>query len=251
MACRLLFVSNCLHNVQPSAALHTHDFWQMELITGGAIRLDFGGASRKLQIGTAVLIPPGTWHGFDYYRKDAKWLSFKFRVSGLDGCDVVILEKNDLSAVSLLQMFVALYADAKLPGVRLRMVSESLLAGVLSVAYSDNFEAAVSPLVREVENYIAARIDTPISVDEVAAAAGYSANHLGVKFREQTGMGVKEFIDLRRAGHAKHLLEFSDRSIGQIAGEMGFDNIYAFSRFFKRVTSHAPSAVRKKHVEPA
>ena len=46
---------------------------------------------------------------------------------------------------------------------------------------------------------------------------------------------------------AKRLLETTDKSIGDVAIECGFNDIYYFSRFFKRNAELPPAAYRKKY----
>jgi AraC-like DNA-binding protein len=246
LICRLMFADHCRQNILRISTPHIHDFWQLELVTGGAVILNADGISRKLTEGMAVLLPPQAEHGFEYPRRNAGWLSLKFCVSYLDnhGCGVTIWEKNDLIISPMLAILAELYRKADIPTTPLRMITESLLAGILSEVHAPKFQRPLHSIVRDVENYTGAHISEPIRIDELAKAIGYSANYLGVKFCEHAGMNLKSFIDAKRANHAKHLLEFTDKTIGQIAEAMGFDTIYAFSRFFKRVTGIAPSAMR-------
>ncbi|MFW5841098.1 MAG: helix-turn-helix domain-containing protein [Planctomycetota bacterium] len=39
---------------------------------------------------------------------------------------------------------------------------------------------------------------------------------------------------------------YSDESVSQVAAAMGFADIYAFSRFFKRASGLSPTAFRRK-----
>ncbi|MFA7108756.1 MAG: helix-turn-helix domain-containing protein, partial [Sphaerochaetaceae bacterium] len=57
----------------------------------------------------------------------------------------------------------------------------------------------------------------------------------------------KPFIDNQRLETAKLLLKFSDLTVSQISDQMGFENIYAFSNFFKRITFQNPTDFRKKY----
>ena len=65
-------------------------------------------------------------------------------------------------------------------------------------------------------------------------------NYLGVICRKQYGMSALELIQERVLLEAKRLLHSSDRSIKEIAFDLGFRNQTYFSYFFKSKTSLTP-----------
>ncbi|WP_184695592.1 helix-turn-helix domain-containing protein [Rhizobium leguminosarum] len=67
--------------------------------------------------------------------------------------------------------------------------------------------------------------------------------------REVFGLSVKELLLERRLLEAKRLLMFTVRSVEDIAGEIGFEDPAYFSRFFRKRTSEAPAAWRRRHLQ--
>lgn len=55
----------------------------------------------------------------------------------------------------------------------------------------------------------------------------------------------QEIIQQRVVTEAKRLFFYTDRSVKEIAGDLGFEDAAHFSKYFKNVTSQSPSALRK------
>ena len=86
-------------------------------------------------------------------------------------------------------------------------------------------------------------------VQDVATAFDYSARHLSTLFHTHTGRHLKRAIDETRAAYARKLLAYGDGSITDVSEAMGFPDVYAFSRFFRRLEGVSPSAWREEHVD--
>lgn len=65
-----------------------------------------------------------------------------------------------------------------------------------------------------------------------------------------TGRTTKELVTDRVMLEARRLLRFTDRSVGEIAHAVGFDDPLYFSRAFKRHTGLAPGPWREKSMHP-
>nr|WP_315027666.1 helix-turn-helix domain-containing protein [uncultured Chryseobacterium sp.] len=73
-----------------------------------------------------------------------------------------------------------------------------------------------------------------------------TANYLGVICRKQYRISPLEFIKERIILEAKNLLHSSDKSIKEIAFELGFQNFSHFSYLFRIKTGLTPKAYRKR-----
>ena len=98
---------------------------------------------------------------------------------------------------------------------------------------------------RNVLEHIDAHIDAPLSVDGLAAVAGFSKFHFHRQFSELLGMGVYRYVQLVRLRRATHELAFSDARILDVALASGFESHEAFARAFKKVVGQAPSEFRE------
>ncbi|MFP4382368.1 MAG: helix-turn-helix domain-containing protein, partial [Candidatus Sumerlaeia bacterium] len=91
----------------------------------------------------------------------------------------------------------------------------------------------------------------PISVDDMARAAHLSKYHFIRKFREQTGLTPKRFLNEIRLEAAEHLLLQSDMTNETIAQQVGFPDASYFSHVYRRHRGHPPGALRANRRDAA
>ena len=81
-------------------------------------------------------------------------------------------------------------------------------------------------------------------VNNYADMLNISAGHLSEVVKEQSGKPAIAHIHERLILEAKRLLFHSERSIKEIAFELGFEDASYFNRFFKRITQTTPAVYR-------
>ncbi|WP_267620395.1 AraC family transcriptional regulator [Erythrobacter sp. WG] len=99
--------------------------------------------------------------------------------------------------------------------------------------------------VRRVRDYIAAHLDSALTLDELARIAGYSRFHFARGFRAATGLPPYAYLLRQRIARACEMLESRDVPISGIAAATGFATHAQFSSRFRQVTGIAPSAYRE------
>jgi AraC-like DNA-binding protein len=80
----------------------------------------------------------------------------------------------------------------------------------------------------------------------VAVAVGYSSAYLTSRVSRETGDTVNGWILKRRMAAARPLLKNTNKSIEQIATELGYQNACHFSRQFRQYHGLPPKAWRKQ-----
>jgi len=88
-----------------------------------------------------------------------------------------------------------------------------------------------------------------VSVADLADRLYVSKDYLRHLFREHTSRSPIRHIINTRIAKAKDLLANSNLPIRQVAARCGFENIYYFSRLFKKETRRSPSRYRKAITE--
>lgn len=88
--------------------------------------------------------------------------------------------------------------------------------------------------------------DNEISVENVAANAGFSIDYFNRIFLAHTGFTVTAYINYIRLKNAAMLLRTTDKSVLDIALEIGYDSHEGFTKAFKKKYGVTPSEYRSK-----
>lgn len=86
----------------------------------------------------------------------------------------------------------------------------------------------------------------PLTINELAALAGFSPGHFCTFFRRMTGTTFTDYLNRYRVNRAAELLRASDRKILDVAMEVGFDNASYFISRFRKYMRCTPQAYRRQ-----
>jgi transcriptional regulator GlxA family with amidase domain len=93
--------------------------------------------------------------------------------------------------------------------------------------------------------HIRSNLDGSIQVEDLAMAAGLSVHHFARAFKQTIGVSPHRYLVQQRVERAAQLLGATDRSLSEIAAEVGFADQSHFSKNFNRVTGSTPNAFRR------
>jgi AraC-like DNA-binding protein len=89
-----------------------------------------------------------------------------------------------------------------------------------------------------------ARYTEPLTVDDLARAAGLSRAHFSREFRRAFGETPHGYLLIRRLERAAALLRSTDRSVADICMTVGLDSVGSFTTSFTRMFGRPPTAYR-------
>ncbi|HAK45221.1 MAG TPA: AraC family transcriptional regulator [Spirochaeta sp.] len=140
-------------------------------------------------------------------------------------------------------------ADAQ-PGYRAVSYAQFiLLCGFLSRHY----EAASSPKMKELSrissvlNYMEENIKRVVPISELTGIGGMSESTLLRLFHRTTGASPVEYHNRLKIEQVCRLLEKTDKTITEIAFELGFSDSNYLSRLFRKETGMPPKDWRRKY----
>lgn len=224
---------------------HVHSYWQIEMVISGKLKAEVEGINTELDAGDAIIIPPNCWHCFRYEDQMHYNWSLKFKIDNLEytpGDYKTVREQLECKVILAQLEEWKQQNKSTLPFKQL----EYLLASLIDNLYRQQRDGQEPDFAIKVREIIKAGGGRRVAASAVAKKLSYSENHLSAKFKQQLGVNLKSFIDLERLAIAKELLEYPELNISEIAEQMGFPDLFAFSRFFRRMNGESPKKYRKK-----
>ena len=96
------------------------------------------------------------------------------------------------------------------------------------------------------KDLVDARYAEPLTVDDLAAAAGLSRAHFSREFRRAFGESPHAYLLTRRLERAAALLRGTDRSVADVCLSVGLTSIGSFTTSFSRMFGVSPLAYREQ-----
>ncbi len=211
---------------------------------------------REVPAGSAFFLFPGEWHS---YQPDettgwkCHWVGFNGPFAGH------LLENKSLSIDSPVinigfdEEIVSLYkkildvSNGERPGYQ-QLLSGMVIHLLAYLIYRENDknrkDKEVLNKIDKARLMIRERITNPLSPEELAASLNMSYTWFRRMFRQYTGLAPAQYISQLRIQKAKELLSVSNKTIKEIAIELGFESIDYFSTSFKRQIQMTPGEFR-------
>lgn len=96
-----------------------------------------------------------------------------------------------------------------------------------------------------VTNYICEHFKEALTLEEIAAMAGFSKYHFSRLFHQYAGTTFYRYLNQRRIAHARALLLNPDLTVTEVALQSGFPSISSFLRMFRLLNGCTPTEYRK------
>ncbi|TDE09067.1 helix-turn-helix transcriptional regulator [Jiangella asiatica] len=234
------------------------------ILSGSATWL-WDGMTVPLAPGTLLLVRPGMRDTFRWdRRRPTRHAYVHFRLSGPAASAVEWPIVRDLTArpdpMGALCQYLLWLGSACPPAWR-EHVRETLRLLVLTFAAApprserrDGPAMLPEPIVAAISSVRLAWADgvaRPVTLADLADAAGVSISTLCRVFRRQFGIGPVAALERLRLARAEPLLWMSNLSLNAVALQCGFADAYHFSRRFRAIYGVAPSAFRSAAPETA
>ena len=116
----------------------------------------------------------------------------------------------------------------------------------MAKAFSDVKNQLAPDTMQIIKQYIREHAHEDISLEAVAEQVRLSPFYVSKMFKEQFGANYIDYLTECRIDKAKQLLGDPDKSLKEIAFEVGYNDPNYFSRVFKKVTDLSPSDYRKE-----
>ncbi len=213
---------------------HAHEYHELFLIQMGQYHIQTADFDRIVEVGDVILYPAGVFHE-EWVEGEEPLLNwactFKWDNLGLTApliCHDAHGKIQEVIAKLAWEFRMIMYApNADSPTNRLELL-QTLLAEVRNLAAPEH-----QRMVDKVKAYVAAHLQDPFSLDDLAALSGLSISYFVRQYRATTGRTPMEDARLLRLEEARRLLVKTSLPLYEIANRIGVPDVYYLSRLLK------------------
>lgn len=128
-------------------------------------------------------------------------------------------------------------------------ITKLLTEVVLFNANTQTVETEYPDFLNEMFYYIKRHYTEKITLDMLAKRYNINKYHLAKVFKRYSGTTIKEYIITNRMDRAKALLRYTDKSVEDIAAEVGFYDATHFIKMFREREKVTPMLYRKMFIK--
>lgn len=233
-----------------AAVPHSHDHWQVLIPLAGRMHLTLGDADYLLAPEWGVVLQPGIRHGFSFIDGEMAFLAVNLPDGGWQAVTAAGVRQPVVRDVRLWLLGKLLAAELDAPGPD---ADEAVMAGLRQMAIylgraqrADSAPALVAePRILQAVDRIVQGYAEPLTVAGLAESLAMSQRHFERRFREALGLSPRQFLIDVRLSAARELLATTDRSVADVAFDVGFSNVSHFSDTFHARVGQSPRAFRQ------
>ena len=241
-----------------SPKLRDHDFW---CVIRGIGRLALGRSDYVLMPGTCFLLVPGDQVEATHDpSRPLVVFSYHFSLPNEEVLPPVrgriVRDLSWLEAVARRAVKVARgrwdsapgdVSDGLIPVWRMQVEACLKQIGYLLYTEEDGPEGeSTNPRIEALMERIFEEPGADWRVEIMAREAGYSRTHFSRIFRQYAGETPKRYLIAMRIQRAAELLRETTLQVQEIADQLGYQDVYFFSRQFKREMGASPTGYRKQ-----
>lgn len=249
---------------------HSHDFFEMFLVTEGQILHEYNGTVSLLKKGTLVLIKQSDIHQLlPYNNEKSKHFNLRITVEAFKTLCFALsptLYEKFLKTSTLSEPIK--YKLSHLEFSYFEYLTKTISFSVFpNVASKEQFTPLASTLAINFLYYLSSAIQTgstypkwfadflnkldnpetlskPLS--QLYNESGYSQTRLNTYFRQYMGTTLIAYVTQKKVNYACHLLKVTNYPIQEIAYIACFNNLNHFNTIFKKTTGLTPTQYRKR-----
>lgn len=230
--------------------------YQISYITKGYGILETRHRSYKISPGMAFMILPGQWHR---YKPDSStgWDEYYVGFHGTYAAQIFNQPffRNSGSAfdvghnITLLNSFKDIIekVSGEHPGYQQQAAGRvmNILGEIIAQVKNQEFEGKeIEKRIKEAQFDIRERLDQSLNLEEFAQRYQMSYSYFRKLFKTYTGLSPAQYHLQLRLQKARDLISSTDKSVKEIAFNLGFESQFHFSKIYKKKFGFSPNKTR-------
>ncbi|MBR6633345.1 MAG: helix-turn-helix transcriptional regulator [Clostridia bacterium] len=228
-------------------ALHSHDYFEVELLLDGVGRQRLNGVEYEMKRGSFYLLTPSDFHSVEISEENTVWnLSFDDTMVSKETLEALFSAKNifiQLSdgEVDRIDRIMSVIAEEGEDRKKVMPLFEYLMEYLLPKAERAESRTPINRAMLFVETYFR---EAP-SLERTAKEVGLSTAYFGNLFKKTVGETYVSYLNRCKINCAKMLLE-NGKTVTEACFESGFGSLSGFLYTFKKSVGESPEAYRDK-----
>jgi AraC family transcriptional regulator, arabinose operon regulatory protein len=124
-----------------------------------------------------------------------------------------------------------------------RAIFMLILHKLITLAQNVGTSQKSHSITTEIKEYIMSHLNQKIEIPEMADIFGLHPVYFGALFKKNSGYTIKEYITMLRINNAENLLSTGGYTVSEAAFRCGFEDIFYFSKVFKKYKGVTPSSI--------
>jgi YesN/AraC family two-component response regulator len=251
--------------------VHNHNHFEIIFVHSGEGTHCLSGIKYPYTANQLFLLAPSDFHHFEI-RKETTFTFIKFTnmyFKSFDNSEVLTgnietlfiqsgkqnlpLIKSKADAEKIASLVTLIADEWKETKIESKAAIYFMLNTVISIV-KRNLEIftlvpeRVNAKITAVLNYVHQHIFSTelIQAEHLAAAFGYSKYYIGVFFKNEVGISLRDYVNQYRLQLIKFRLKSGSYSIKEISNQFGFTDLSHFNKFFRTHATITPSEFRKQ-----
>ena len=253
-----------MHQRLHDVPVHWHDFYELVLVLEGRSRHVCNGEVRDIGAGSALLLSPADFHGFQSVSGgalscynvviDPWWLDPHLDALLGSGSTRSGWAVDDFTVArpDVDRLWREYHGSQPSAGQLVDALARCVLVEFArQVSREQPGDGTPSPdpvlgddPLRHALFFVDQHFRESLTLNEVAAQAHLSPNYFSERFHDYTGVSFQGYLLHRRLRFARSLLSSSDITVTEACHAAGFHNVSHFGRAYRARYGHPPSATR-------